>query len=173
MTMRRTADDLATKCIPSMNVAINNSQLSCTMRASMRARMRRGVTVIEVSIACVLLSAAIMTTTAFQTRVTTAAQNVTVSALAREAVINAREQIGSWQPADVSEERIVNMPIRDELQRMLPEAAWNVRVDAIEEPINGHRIFLDLTWSDGGQTRSTSGITFWIMDQEPEDENVQ
>ena len=118
----------------------------------------------ELLIGCVLLSAATVTTSMFHTRTTTIARSLKVSALARDALLNAREVVATWTVAEVTQERVASLTIRDELKDLLPEATWIARIDNVEEPVLGLRIFLDLRWVDGGQTRSASGITFWLAD---------
>ena len=125
---------------------------------------RYGTTIMELLIGCVLLSVATISTSMFHTRASMMARSIKVAALAREVLLDAREEIGTWTVDEVTQERVASLPIRDELKNVLPEAAWIVRIDTLEEPVIGLRIFLDLQWADGGQIRTASGITFWVAD---------
>ena len=129
--------------------------------------VRRGTTVMELLIGCAILSVATMTTSMFHTRISVIANSIKVTALARDALLNAREEIGTWTVGEVTQERVDSLRISDELEKVLPQAEWIVRIDEVEAPVAGLRIFLDLNWIEEGQARSASGITFWLTDDQP------
>jgi hypothetical protein len=120
----------------------------------------------EVLVSCGIMAAAALTTSMFHARTQASAHAVRLAAQARSAVINAREELGSWPPAELSIDRIEQLPIPDEQSDALPEAHWNIDIQEVDEPIHGKRIFIDLEWrGGGGQRQSTSGITFWVNEE--------
>ena len=128
----------------------------------------------EVLVGCGILVAAALTTSMFHARTQASARAVRLAAQARSAVLNAREELGSWPASELSLDRIEQLTIPDELSEALPEARWIINLQQVDEPIQGKRVFIDLQWrGSGGQLQSTSGITFWVSEpvSEPAPDN--
>jgi len=145
-------------------VAPDASLIRRTTSSDRRLSTRRpaGLTIIEIVVACTLLSAALVSIGILQTQVTRAQKSLNQRAQMRLAILNARELIGSWPPSQISAERIQALPI-EPLDFEWPVALrWDVRVQSAPQPWSGHAIFLDLIWEDAGQTQSAGGLNFWV-----------
>jgi hypothetical protein len=125
-------------------------------------RSRWGTTTMEVIVGCALMATALLTTSIYRTRIVASSHDLRAATLARAEVINARELIGSWPADAITETRITELSLREDLRRALPESNWIANVATVDEPIIGKRVFIDLQWTSFGQTHSTSGITFWV-----------
>ena len=128
---------------------------------------RRATTSMEIVVSCLLLSASLVTLGVFRTRVAINGANMRMAALARSELRSAREIVGSWSPEAITANRIESLEISPMAKATLPDARWTAKVESIQQPVHGFRVFLDLQWFRLEQVQSTGGITFWIEAEEP------
>ncbi len=77
-------------------------------------------------------------------------------------ISNARQRIGSWDPADVTQQRIEQIPISKALRSRLNQPRWRATVEAIDEPAQALRVTLGLRCQIQGQAAEPEVLTFWV-----------
>ncbi len=123
---------------------------------------RAAFTVLEVTIAIVLLSAAVVAVAQF---VATVNQGLRDRGLVRQMgweIENLREKISSWPLADITAENISAVPCPPSLTSQLDEARWEADVQSIEVPLQATQITLRLKCTLNGQVAAPEQLTFWI-----------
>lgn len=123
---------------------------------------RKGVTVTELLVACVVLSAALVTTQSFHSRSMACQQAARQSRLVQRLVNNARQEIASWPIETVTLDRITGLGMDPVLAAQLPGAVWLAEVADIHEPIDCKQVWIALQWNDGPDVRTSHGRTFWL-----------
>ncbi len=79
-------------------------------------------------------------------------------------LMNAREEIGSWEYSRVSSESIQSIPILESPEFGPTSRSLQAVVEEVDAPFASKRISLSLHWSNNGQGNTTEfgPITFWI-----------
>ena len=80
---------------------------------SAAGRMAAGALTVEVLVAVALLTAAVVGVGRFMTAANTGLRHRELSARLEWELVNARERIGSWHPADVTKQSIERLPFSE------------------------------------------------------------
>ena len=137
------------------------------MNDSRNPRWRRnsGHTIAECLVAFAMLVpvAILVTKVALQTE-RTSRDSVLASHGLRE-LMNAREEIGSWEYSRVSSESIQSIPILESPEFGPSSRSLQAVIEEVDAPIASKRISLSLHWSNNGEGNTTEvgPITFWIV----------
>jgi hypothetical protein len=125
------------------------------------AKSPPGASMMEAIVACALLSAAAVSVAVMNTRTKRAYQDRERMKHAWNEVQNARQTVGTWNIDQIDSQRLLSLAVSEEIKLAWPDARWIARVDEVQEPLPGKRIFLGLQWTQGGQTIPPLGMTFW------------
>jgi hypothetical protein len=121
---------------------------------------------VEVLVAVALLAAAVVGVGRFMTAANAGLRNRELSARMEWELVNARERIGSWQPADVAKQNIERLPFSEALTRSLEEPRWEAEVTRIEQPARAIQVTLQLHCVLAGQPAVPERLTFWLATEE-------
>lgn len=133
--------------------------------------VRAATTTAELIVAMVVLSAAVGGVGRLASSVTSGLRERELSARIGWEIVNAREQIGSWTPGEITSQRIAALPISEALTSQLSHCRWESSVSVIERPARAIRVNLALVCEYQGQQASPQRLTFWV-DKGPENAEV-
>ncbi|MCY2983325.1 MAG: hypothetical protein NTY15_06755 [Planctomycetota bacterium] len=137
------------------------------MKDSRNPRLRRnsGHTIAECLMAFAMLVpiAILVTKVALQTE--QASRDSALASHGLRELMNAREEIGSWEYSRVSFESIQSIPILESPEFGPLSRSLQAVIEEVEAPIASKRVSLSLHWSNNGQdnTMEVGPITFWII----------
>lgn len=127
-----------------------------------RLTHRRGYTVVEVLIAVVLLGLTVVMTARFVSSLNQGLRDRELQSRLAWEIENAREQIGSWPPAEITSERIAELKVSEAVQRRCQNAFWAAELSKIESPGTALQIALTLRCTMHGQAVEPQKLTFWV-----------
>lgn len=134
-------------------------------------RRRQAFSAMELIVSIALLTSALVAVSQFVSHAGRAQHNQELSARLQWEIINARETIGSWHPAQVTPERIVELPVSEQLKEHISGLRWETRVATVRHPLPALRINLQLQGEHLGQAIAPERLTFWIVLEENADES--
>lgn len=120
----------------------------------------QGATLLELTIACMLLGATLLSIATFRQRTLSNSQSVQRASFAQSRLLNLRREISTWPLDEVTVAAIESTPADD--TGYLPSASWTADIEEIEEPIAGKRVVLALKWHEGQIERSCPSLMFWV-----------
>ena len=126
-----------------------------------------GLTTTEVLVSIAVLGAAVTGVGKFASTMQQGLRDRELSARIGWEVLNAREEIGSWNFAEITAERIEAMPVSDVLHRDILDARWEAQVEIIEQPVAATQVTLALAGNYRGQAARPQRLTFWVARSVP------
>jgi type II secretory pathway pseudopilin PulG len=138
-------------------------------------RHRQGLSVLEVTIALLLLGVAVSGLAQLITAASAQRRMIDARQLALVEVANQAERVALWTAAETTPDRLAKLAPSEELLAAVPTARVSARLLATGEPAENAdaensaeslaaplRIRIEVTWDDtAGRTVSPLGVTIW------------
>ncbi len=123
---------------------------------------RAAFSIMELVIAIILLSGAVVAVGQFVVQVKQGLRDRALSRQIGWEIENVREQISSWPLADVTAARIAALECSAALQAELDEVRWEAEVLPLVTPVRATQVTLRLKSTLNEQRAEPASLTFWI-----------
>lgn len=125
-------------------------------------RRRAAFTLVEVTVAIVVLAMAAVAVGQFASQVRQGLRDRALSGQLGWELENVRERVRSWNVEDVTADRIAEIPISPALAARVDRARWVAEVQTLESPIAVKQVALALECHLYGQRSTPAKLTFWL-----------
>ncbi len=126
---------------------------------------RRAISVTETVVAVLVLGVASGLVLRFAVQIKGGLQQRELSSRLTCELLNAREQIGSWSAKEVTESRIAELPISEDLSKRVSDLRWEAELREIDSPVDAKQVDLSLCCRYGGQVIKPRQLTFWVLEK--------
>lgn len=132
------------------------------MRSSLKTRFHRGATLIEVTVALVVLAAALLALAQMVTLVARQRRLTEARRIALQEVANQAERVAVMAWDEAAPDKLTAWEPSPELIAAIPLSACSVRVTDEPGPPAARRVRLEVSWNDAaGQPVTPAGLTLW------------
>ncbi len=121
-----------------------------------------GTTTVELIVAMVVLATAVVGVGRFASNTGQGLRARELSSRIGWELANAREQIGSWQPASIAVDKIESLSFSESLRENLDDLRWQAEVEAVSEPAHAIRVVLTLHCRLQDQPARPASLVFWV-----------
>jgi type II secretory pathway pseudopilin PulG len=129
--------------------------------------VRRGLTLLEITIAAVLLGLVMTTSVQVLRALQTQQRAADRRAAALQAVQSLAEQVSNLTSEDITTERLKQLEITGQMATYLPEAKLVTSLAEERDPIPAKRVAFELTWrGPNGQHTAPVRLTVWVYSDE-------
>ncbi|MCR9291220.1 MAG: hypothetical protein NXI32_00790 [bacterium] len=130
---------------------------------SRRRSPRLAASVAETVVATALLAIAMSGVGRFAYHLKEGLRNREIGSRIELEMLNLREEVGSWEIADINPQRVEEFPISTGLQAIVEEPHWEAQVVRVSKPAEAVQVTLRLKCRIQGQAASPAERTFWIV----------
>ena len=124
---------------------------------------RKAISVTETVVAVLVLGVACGVVMRFAVQIKQGLQQRELSSRLTWELINAREQIGSWSANEITESRIAELQLSEDLTKQVSNLRWDVEVSKVDSPAPAKRVDLSLRCQLRGQEIKPTQLTFWVV----------
>ncbi len=128
--------------------------------------LRGGTSTVELLVSMAVLTTAVLGVGRFASTTRQGLHDRELNSRIGWELANAREQIGAWQPTDVSVKEIESLPFSDYLKQELSDVRWQASVESISEPAQVLQVTLALHCTINEQAARPASLVFWIDSKE-------
>jgi hypothetical protein len=132
-----------------------------------RVRSRRGMSVLEVSVAAAMLCGLMLIAVQMFRAVMTQQQSAERHALALETAQALAEQIGNMKFDEVTVEAVREIVVPTSAAAHLPSATLAVTMNEEDDPVAAKRVTIELSWNNArGRPARPVRVTCWVFNDE-------
>jgi prepilin-type N-terminal cleavage/methylation domain-containing protein len=133
-----------------------------TRTSSSNHPQRRGFTLTEVTVATVVLAAAIVAVTQLMATVAARRGAAEREALARQETANLMEHLFAMPWPELNEQRVAELQLSAACREAMADPQLNVTVESVPGTPAGRQIRVELSWLDGGAPyRRQMSLSAW------------